>query len=85
MESRAPYARSSTVRDRLETPEDGDRYELLGGLMLREPPPAIRHRYVVGNLFVMLTATWTEQGTAARCSWVPSAWSCPASTPCNRT
>jgi len=42
------------LEDLLSTPEDGNRYEVLDGALVRTPPPGTSHQRVVGELFVLL-------------------------------
>jgi Uma2 family endonuclease len=47
-------ARRYTVRDILAFPEDGKRYELIGGELIVSPSPKPRHQVVVGELYALL-------------------------------
>ena len=47
-------ARRYTVQEVLQFPEDGNRYELIGGELLVSPRPAPRHQRVVQRLYVVL-------------------------------
>jgi len=42
------------LEDLRATPEDGNRYEVLDGALVRTPPPGTSHQRVVGELFVLL-------------------------------
>lgn len=44
----------STYEDWEKTPEDGNRWEVLDGVMVCEPPPGIPHQLVSGNLYFLL-------------------------------
>jgi len=44
-----------TYADLLKTPEDGRRYELIDGSLLVSPTPSLRHQYVAGRLFRLLS------------------------------
>jgi Uma2 family endonuclease len=43
-----------TWRDVLEMPEDGNRYEAIGGELHVSPPPKNRHQWISANLFAAL-------------------------------
>lgn len=43
-----------TWRDVLEMPEDGNRYEAVGGELYVSPPPKNRHQWISSNLFAAL-------------------------------
>ena len=47
---RGPY----TIEDYLALPEDGPRFQLLRGWLVREPSPLEVHQRVLGNLYVLL-------------------------------
>lgn len=42
------------VDDYMELPEDGPRYQLMRGWLVREPAPGEAHQAAVGNLYVLL-------------------------------
>jgi len=51
--------------DMLETfPDDGNRYELLEGMLLVTPAPSTAHQIVAGRLHVALAATLEQTGLA---------------------
>lgn len=50
------------VADYMELPEDGPRYQLMRGWLVREPAPGEKHQTVVGNLYVLL-----RRWVGARC------------------
>jgi Uma2 family endonuclease len=45
-----------TLRDLVSFPDDGNRYELLDGILLVTPAPALLHQRVVSRLFTLLAA-----------------------------
>jgi Uma2 family endonuclease len=51
-----PHGRPFTVHDLEATPDDGNRYELLDGMLLVSPAPSVRHQKVVAQLVVLLDA-----------------------------
>ncbi|BDG62404.1 Uma2 family endonuclease [Caldinitratiruptor microaerophilus] len=48
--ARGPYR----VADYMELPEDGPRFQLMRGWLVREPSPTERHQRAIGNLYVLL-------------------------------
>ncbi|MGH9114637.1 MAG: Uma2 family endonuclease, partial [Acidimicrobiales bacterium] len=42
------------LEDLYDTPDDGNRYEILDGALVMTPPPGPGHQGAVGELFVML-------------------------------
>lgn len=42
------------LADLYETPNDGNRYEVLDGSLVVSPPPSLRHQDVVGRLYRLL-------------------------------
>lgn len=59
-----------TVEDYLELPEDGPRFQLMDGWLVREPAPGEVHQRVVGNLHVFLRQ-WTAQHRLGRVYLAP--------------
>ncbi|HKN97781.1 MAG TPA: Uma2 family endonuclease [Pseudonocardiaceae bacterium] len=51
-----PHGRPFTVRDLEAFPDDGNRYELLDGMLLVSPAPGFRHQKVVLKLAALLDA-----------------------------
>jgi Uma2 family endonuclease len=51
-----PHGRPFTVHDLEATPDDGNRYELLDGMLLVSPAPSFRHQKVVAQMVVLLDA-----------------------------
>lgn len=49
-----------TSEDFWTLPDDGARYEIIGGYLLREPPPAVRHQAVVSRLLVTIARQLSE-------------------------
>lgn len=56
------YGEPFTYRDWMRMPEDGNRYEVLGGMMVKEPPPSTHHQGVSGNLFKVLAKHLDDHG-----------------------
>jgi Uma2 family endonuclease len=52
-----PHGHPFTVHDLEEMPDDGNRYELIDGLLLVSPAPGFRHQKVVLQLAIRLEAT----------------------------
>ncbi|MEU6153782.1 Uma2 family endonuclease [Actinosynnema sp. NPDC047251] len=52
--------RPYTVDDLEDMPDDGRRYELIDGMLLVSPAPALRHQKIVAKLIVMLDALCPE-------------------------
>jgi Uma2 family endonuclease len=50
------HGRPFTVDDLEAMPDDGNRYELIDGLLIVSPAPGLRHQTAVGELFVVLNA-----------------------------
>jgi Uma2 family endonuclease len=46
--------RALDLEDLEDTPNDGNRYEVLDGALVMTPPPGTTHQHVVGELFVLL-------------------------------
>lgn len=57
-----PVAEALTVDDWFAMPEDGNRYELFEGVLIRMSPPMRHHQDVVGLLSVALHAAATSSG-----------------------
>lgn len=55
--ARGPYR----VADYMELPEDGPRFQLMRGWLVREPSPTERHQRAIGNLHVFLRR-WVSAG-----------------------
>lgn len=51
-----PRGRAFTRDDLRAMPDDGNRYELLDGILVVTPSPALRHQGMVGELYVLLRA-----------------------------
>ncbi len=51
-----PFSRPLTRADLADTPDDGHRYELIDGVLIVSPNPALPHQDVVGNLYLLLRA-----------------------------
>lgn len=51
-----------TWRDALEMPEDGNRYEAIGGELYVSPPPKPPHQWVIANLFQELSDLLVRPG-----------------------
>ena len=54
MTSVLPHGRPFTVDDLEGMPDDGNRYELIDGMLHVSPAPVPRHQVVLGELFVQL-------------------------------
>ena len=50
-----PRGRALTVEDLEAMPDDGNRYELIDGVLVVSPSPGIPHQWVHGELFVRLS------------------------------
>jgi Uma2 family endonuclease len=50
----SPAAYLLTAEDWLQLPDDGKRYEILGGDLYVTPPPGIGHQRIAGNLYSFL-------------------------------
>jgi Uma2 family endonuclease len=51
-----------TWRDTLLMPEDGNRYEAIGGELYVTPAPTVRHQRISANLFLHLSDLLSESG-----------------------
>ncbi len=51
-----------TWRDVIEMPEDGNRYEAIGGELYVSPPPRTRHQWVSAELFAALYDVLVRSG-----------------------
>lgn len=51
-----------TCRDYFSMPDDGKRYELIGGELYEMPPPTTEHQSIVGNLYLLLRAETDKSG-----------------------
>jgi Uma2 family endonuclease len=51
-----PHGRPFTVDDLEAMPDDGNRYELIDGMLLVSPAPGVRHQKIVAKLVVALDA-----------------------------
>lgn len=51
-----PRGRALTVKDLEAMPDDGNRYELIDGVLTVSPSPGIPHQWVAGELLTLLTA-----------------------------
>jgi len=54
-----------TYEDYLETPDDGQRYELIDGEIVVSAAPVINHQRIVGKLFRMLADVADQNGDEA--------------------
>lgn len=64
--------RRYTVAEVLAFPEDGKRYELIGGELIVSPAPAPRHQVLVGRLCAILRRYLSELGRADTLFAVPA-------------
>lgn len=64
-----PPASPWTYEDLPDVPDDGRRWEIIGGSLIVSPSPVLRHQLVVRNLTILLSSAQTE-ATAV----VPSPW-----------
>ena len=48
--------RPLTYEDLLETPDDGQRYEIIGGELIVSPAPVPEHQEILGRLFLLFAA-----------------------------
>lgn len=48
--------RPLTIDDLMTLPEDGNRYELIGGELIVSPAPSLRHQHLVGEMFKRLSS-----------------------------
>ena len=51
-----PFSRPLTRADLEDTPDDGHRYELIDGVFIVSPSPALPHQDVVGSPYLLLRA-----------------------------
>jgi Uma2 family endonuclease len=51
-----PRGRALTVEDLEAMPDDGNRYELIDGVLVVSPSPGIPHQWVVADLLTLLTS-----------------------------
>ena len=58
-----PHAYRVTYDDWLRTPDDGHRYEILGGEFYVSPPPNLLHQRISKNLFLKLSRHLEETAT----------------------
>jgi Uma2 family endonuclease len=54
--STLPRGRALTVEDLEAMPDDGNRYELIDGVLVVSPSPGIPHQWAVANLLTLLAA-----------------------------
>jgi Uma2 family endonuclease len=57
---RSPASGPLTVADLERTPDDGRRYELVDGVLIVSPAPAIRHQVVLLDLAILLRSACPE-------------------------
>ena len=65
-------ARHYTVDEVLAFPDDGNRYELVGGELLVTPSPAQRHQIVLDELYAQLRAYVKPHAHIARAFFAPA-------------
>ncbi len=53
-----------TYQDYLQIPDDQYRYEILDGMLVREPAPVVHHQRVGGRMFFILTSYFAEKDPA---------------------
>jgi Uma2 family endonuclease len=53
--------RPMTIDDLATLPDDGNRYEVIGGELFVSPAPSLRHQYLVGELFKQLSGHVNDQ------------------------
>lgn len=58
---KAPEALKFTYEDYLRLPDDGKRYQIIGGEVHMVPAPAPAHQRISGNLYVLLRAFVVER------------------------
>lgn len=56
-----PQGRPFTVDDLEAMPDDGNRYELIDGMLVVSPAPGMRHQKIVGKLVVALDAVCPDR------------------------
>lgn len=57
-----PSERRYTADDLWESPDDGNRYEVIGGELYVSPPPTWEHQYGSGKLFLILGSFIYQRG-----------------------
>ena len=55
-------AQPATWQDVLQMPEDGNRYEAIGGVLYVSPAPTLRHQWISGNLEEVLRRLLMNSG-----------------------
>ena len=60
-------ARRYTATEVLAFPDDGMRYELIGGELIVSPPPVPRHQVVIGRIYLLLRGLSIRSGSATQC------------------
>lgn len=69
-----PTAQPATLEDLLNTPDDGSKYELVEGVLLRMPPPQRQHGYIQINIGAILRAyrksTGIQGSVRAECGYL---------------
>jgi Uma2 family endonuclease len=82
MTSVIPHGRPFTVDDLEGMPDDGNRYELIDGMLIVSPAPVPWHQLVLGELFYVLRMSSSSRTTVAtsrsRTSWATTSSSPPA-------
>ena len=55
--------RPLTIEDFESFPDDGNRYEIIGGLLSVSPSPTLEHQRIVGRIFTTLERYFEQTGT----------------------
>lgn len=55
--------RPLTIEDFESFPDDGNRYEIMGGMLSVSPSPTLRHQRIVGRIYAALQQYFDEIGT----------------------
>lgn len=55
--------RPLTIEDFESFPDDGNRYEIMGGMLSMSPSPTLKHQRIVGRIYAALQQYFDEAGT----------------------